>query len=286
MKILLIGAQGQLGSDLVNCLEDHTLISLAHKDLDITDKEACKKIVEVHKPAIVINTAAFHVVDACEEEIKKSFLVNAIALKHLCLFCNENKSTLVHFSTDYVFDGKKKQPYAEEDMPNPLSVYAMSKLAGELMIKRYCTNYFLIRTSGLYGVAGSSGKGGNFVETMIRLAKEDKDLRVVNDQILTPTSTKVLALKIKGLIQTKKFGLYHITNNGQCSWYEFAQKIFEYLSMKPKLSSITTQEFGAKALRPSYSVLAHNHLKDVGLDDLPYWSISLKEYLQEKGYLH
>jgi len=191
---------------------------------------------------------------------------------------------LVHISTNYVFDGQKREPYTEDDPPNPLSVYGASKLTGEYFARNICPKHFVIRTSGLYGVAGSRAKGGNFVETMIRLAKERKPIRVVTDQVLTPTYTRDLAEKIKELLQTEAYGLYHITNSGQCSWYEFAAKIFELLGGKPDFGPTTSAEFGAKAKRPAYSVLAHERLKQLGLDDLRLWPEALEAYLEEKGY--
>jgi dTDP-4-dehydrorhamnose reductase len=188
-------------------------------------------------------------------------------------------------STDYVFGGEKRAPYTEDDAPNPLNVYGVSKLAGEYFVRALCPKHFIVRTSGLYGVAGSSGKGGNFVETMIRLAKEGKPIRVVTDQVLTPTYTRDLAHKIKELLQTEAYGVYHITNSGQCSWYEFAAKIFELLSLKPDFGPTTSAEFGAKAKRPAYSVLAHGRLAQLGLDDLRSWPEALAAYLEEKGLL-
>jgi len=236
-------------------------------------------------PDVVINTAAFHRVDDCEDQPEKAFKVNTYAMRNLAQICLDLDCALVHISTDYVFGGEKRTPYTEDDAPNPLNVYGVSKLAGEYFVRNICPKHFIIRTSGLYGVAGSSGKGGNFIETMIRLAKEHKPIRVVNDQVLTPTYTKDLAPKIKELLQTEAYGLYHITNSGQCSWYEFAGKIFELLDLKPDFSPTTTDEFRAKARRPAYSVLAHNKLKRLGLDDLRPWPQALKAYLEEKGHL-
>jgi len=285
MKVIIIGANGQLGSELVKVLSGWDLIPLTHADIDICDFVYTRKVLTESKPDIVINTAAFHRVDECEDQPEKAFWVNVYAVRKLAHFCAELDCCLVHMSTDYVFGGEKRTPYTEDDAPNPLNVYGVSKLAGEYFVRHICPKHFIIRTSGLYGVAGSSGKGGNFVETMIRLAKEGKPIRVVIDQVLTPTYTKDLAQKLKELLQTEAYGLYHITNSGQCSWYEFAGKIFEFLGMKPDFSPTTSADFGAKAKRPAYSVLAHERLKQLGLDDLRPWPEALEAYLKEKGHL-
>jgi dTDP-4-dehydrorhamnose reductase len=285
MRLVITGAQGQLASDLVKALSTWDLVPLTHADLDICDFVYTRHVLTKVKPHVVINTAAFHRVDECEDDPSKAFWVNAFAVRKLAQVCAELNCTLVHISTDYVFGGEKHTPYTEDDAPNPLNVYGVSKLAGEYFVRHICPKHFIIRTSGLYGVAGSSGKGGNFVETMIRLAKEGKPIRVVTDQVLTPTYTRDLAQKLKELLQTEAYGLYHITNSGQCSWYEFASKIFELLGMKPDFGPTTSAEFGAKAKRPAYSVLAHERLKQVGLDDLRPWPEALEAYLKEKGHL-
>jgi dTDP-4-dehydrorhamnose reductase len=284
-RVVIIGASGQLGTDLVKVMQDWHVIPLTHADLDICDFVYTRKVLENAKPDIVINTAAFNRVDDCEEEVSKAFLVNAFAVRNLAQICADLDCVLVHISTNYVFDGQKREPYTEDDPPNPLSVYGTSKLTGEYFARNICPKHFVIRTSGLYGVAGSRAKGGNFVETMIRLAQEGRPIRVVNDQVLTPTYTKDLAGKIKELVQTEAYGLYHITNSGECSWYEFAAKIFELLGLKPDFGPITSVEYGARARRPAYSVLAHKALLRLGLADLRPWPEALGAYLEEKEHI-
>jgi dTDP-4-dehydrorhamnose reductase len=283
-RVAVIGASGQLGTDLVKVLSDWDLVPLTHSDLDVCDFVYTRKVLRDRRPDIVINTAAFNRVDDCEEEVSKAFWVNAFAVRNLAKVCADLDCVFVHISTDYVFDGSKGAPYTEDDAPNPLSVYGTSKLTGEYFARNLCAKHFVVRTCGLYGTAGSQAKGGNFVETMIRLAKEGKPIRVVNDQVLTPTYTRDLAEKIKKLLQTETFGLYHITSSGQCSWYEFAGKIFELMGLKPAFGPTTTAAFGAKARRPAYSVLAHNGLQRLGMDDLRPWPEALQAYLIEKGY--
>ena len=283
MRVLVIGASGQLGTDLVKVMDDWDLVPMTHADLDICDFVYARKVLEEKKPNIVINTAAFNQVDDCEEEVSKAFWVNAFAVRNLAQICADLDCMLVHVSTNYVFDGYKKEPYKEDDLPNPLSVYGTSKLVGEYFVRNICPRHFVIRTSGLYGVAGSRAKGGNFVETMIRLAEEGRPIRVVNDQVLTPTYTRDLAEKIEELIQTEVYGLYHITNSGECSWYEFAAKIFELLDLNPDLGPTTTAEYGAQARRPAYAVLARNKLKELELNDLRPWQEALEAYLKERA---
>lgn len=283
-RVVVIGANGQLGTDLVEVLHDWDLIPLTHSDLDICDVVHTRKILSEADPQLVINTAAFNRVDDCEDEPSKAFRVHTDAVRNLARLCADLDCGLLHVSTDYVFGGEKSAPYTEDDAPNPLNVYGVSKLAGEYFVRALCPKYFVIRTSGLYGVAGSSGKGGNFVETMIRLAHEGMPIRVVDDQVLTPTYTKDLAQALEQLVQTDAYGLYHITSSGQCSWYEFAARIFELLGLTPDFGPATTAGYGLKAMRPAYSALAHYNLKQRGFDDLRPWPEALEAYLKEKGH--
>ena len=285
MKIMILGAGGQLGSELVNILQDDTLIPLTHMDIEMTDEQQVNSILSSNMPDVVINTAAYHRVDDCEDNVELSFAVNSYAVRTIARICNDLGITFVHFSTDYVFGGEKKTPYVEDDCPNPHSVYAVSKLAGELFVRNICSRYYLIRTCGLYGAKGVSGKGGNFIEPMVRLANGKKPLNVVSDQIVTPTYAKELAAKVSQLIRTEEYGSYHITNNGGCSWYEFARTIFELTGIDADISPISSSEFGAKARRPAYSVLENRNLKLLGLDDMMQWHDALKEYLIEKGHV-
>jgi dTDP-4-dehydrorhamnose reductase len=285
MKIAIIGADGQLGSDLVKVIKGEKVFPLYYPDFDITSPEKTKEALSRINLDVVINTAAYHKVDECEENPQKSFQVNSIAVRDLALICQELGLTLVHFSTDYVFDGKKKTPYVEEDKPNPLNVYAASKLAGEYFVQNTLEKYFLIRSCGLYGEAGCWGKGTNFVDAMVFLEKRGKPLRVVNDQYVTPTSSAELALRIGELIRTQHYGLYHLTNEGQCTWFEFASTIFSLTGKMPKLEPIDSETYGARARRPSYSVLENKKAKEIGLTEFSPWEKALWDYLIKKGYL-
>jgi dTDP-4-dehydrorhamnose reductase len=189
---------------------------------------------------------------------------------------------LVHFSTDYVFDGQHDLPYTESDLPRPQNVYGVSKLAGEGLVALTWERSFVVRTCGLYGVAGSSGKGGNFVETMLKKAGEGNIVKVVRDQVLTPTFTRDLANVVPELIRTNSYGLYHISAEGQCSWYEFAAKVFELQGLKVDLKPVSTSEFPSPVRRPPYSVLSKQKLHAIGIH-MPQWQEGLKRYLEARA---
>jgi dTDP-4-dehydrorhamnose reductase len=272
VKVAIIGANGQLGVDLSRVLQSQkiSVVGLTHAQVDRT--------LAVALPDVVISTAAFHKVEQCEREPVPSFAVNAIGPWNLANACRRINAVLVHFSTDYVFDGGRTQPYSESDLPSPLNVYGVSKLAGEGLVALTWERSFVVRTCGLYGVAGSSGKGGNFVETMLKKAAEKNPVRVVNDQVLTPTFTGDLAYAIGELIGTEKYGLYHISAEGQCSWYEFARQIFELEGLKVDLRPVSTSEFPSPVRRPAYSVLSKAKLKTLGIK-MPPWQEGLSRYL-------
>lgn len=287
IKIALIGADGQLGTDIDSYFKGKgiELIGLIGlKDIDVCDYRMSANILKRINPDLVINTAAFHDVDLCEDEALSAFKVNVIGVKNLAIICREINIPLMHFSTDYIFDGKKKEPYVEDDCARPISLYGISKLAGEQVIRYMLEKYYIIRLSGLYGYTGCVGKGNiNFVELMIKLAKKEKTIKVVNDQILTPTSTRDVAEKLYELIRTGNYGIYHMTNTGDCSWYEFACEIFKLIKLSTSVLPITTEEFGAKARRPKYSVLDNVNLRNIGLKDLRNWKEALKDYIESRN---
>ncbi|HEV2386411.1 MAG TPA: dTDP-4-dehydrorhamnose reductase [Candidatus Acidoferrales bacterium] len=280
MRFLILGAGGQLATALEDTLAGESVLALAHEQADICDALSVGRHARGFRPEFVINTAAYHRVDECEGAPGPSFAVNAAALAGLAGIANELDAALVHFSTDYVFDGARSQPYRETDPPNPLSVYGISKLAGEQIVCRYARRYFLVRTCGLYGRRRQGSKSMNFVERMLRLAEARHPIRVVNDQVLTPTSAKDLAEALAGLLATGKCGLYHMTNAGQCSWHEFAQEIFRLAGLPADLEPVSRAEYGAKAKRPAYSVLAHRALREAGRPDLRPWQEALADYLR------
>jgi len=283
VKIALIGVDGQLGTDINSYfkrkgIEIAGLVGL--KDIDVCDYKMSDSILKSINPDLVINTAAFHDVDRCEDEVLSAFRVNVMGVKNLVMICKEINVPLMHFSTDYIFDGKKKKPYIEDDCARPLNLYGISKLAGEQVMQYMLDKYYIIRLCGLYGHAGCVGKGSiNFVEQMIKMAENKKEIKVVNDQIVTPTSTIDVVKKLFELIQTGKYGIYHMTNTGSCSWYEFACEIFKLMKSSVRVLPTTTDQFGAKARRPGYSVLDNSNLRKIGLADLRNWKEALRDYI-------
>ena len=284
MRILLIGAAGQLAQDLRPVLErrGHEVVALTHEQLEICSAEAVARSMADARPQWVINTAAFHRVDDCEEQAEKAFAVNVMGVRNLAQAAEQAGAALAHFSTDYVFGGEKRTPYQESDLPQPLSIYAMSKLAGEFAARRYCSRHFVIRTCGLYGMGGSRSKGGNFVETMLRLASQKKTIRVVADQVITPTATADLAERVVSLLESERYGLYHMTSAGQCSWHEFAAEIFRRANVNADLQPTDSQSFGAKARRPAYSVLDNCQLRAAGIAEFRPWQEALADYLRQR----
>jgi dTDP-4-dehydrorhamnose reductase len=292
-RIALIGSNGQLGSDIVRLWPQSPqgsrgdeLVSLTHADLDVADQSQIRSVLSGIGPDVVINTAAYHRVDDCETELMQAFRINALGVKYLAETCRDLGAVLVHFSTDYVFDGRHTSPYSEDDPPNPVSAYGTSKTAGEHILRYVLPDeHVLVRSSGLYGVAGASGKGGNFVETMLRLARQGQQVRVVDDKVCAPTYTHDLAETLFAVLERKGRGTIHITNAGQCSWHQFAGEIFELTGMKPDFGPTSSAQFGAAARRPAYSVMANNKLRDLGIRQPRHWREALADYLRAKGHL-
>jgi dTDP-4-dehydrorhamnose reductase len=286
LKILLIGADGQLGTDIQKVIKSPELIPLTISDIDITDKKSVDIIFEKYKPDIAINTAGYSQVDKSEEDDISAFTLNAFAVKNLCLACKRHGTQLMHISSDYVFNGRTNKPYKETDIPSPGTVYGMSKLTGEFYVKELLDKYYIIRTCGLYGVRGCMGKGGgNFVENMINASKEKPVIRVVGDQIVAPTYTHDLAEKLALLVRTGRYGIYHITNSGKCSWYDFAKKIFELTKISVRLEKASTAEFHSKANRPAFSVLENKNMQKAGIGGMRSWDKALEAYLIETKQL-
>jgi dTDP-4-dehydrorhamnose reductase len=288
VKIAVIGANGQLGTDLCSALHNFNIIPFTDADIEIADMASVREAMLKNKPEIIINTAAYVRVDDCEDEKDEAFSVNALGARNVAVVAQELGSRLVHMSTDYVFGGEAEPqttPYTEFDTPVPLSVYGKSKLAGEDLVRHLCLRHFIVRPSGLFGVAGSLGKGGNFIETMLKLAKERNELRVVNDQVFSPTYTRDLARKITQLMTTDYYGIFHVTNKGACSWYEFTTEIFKLAGLKTAVVPITSDQYPQKARRPHYSVLDNYHLRLLGMDDMRPWQEALRDYLVARSHI-
>ena len=281
MRLAIIGANGQLGTDLKEVLsKDHDVTGLNHADIEITDIGSVKNTLSLIKPDIVLNTAAYHIVPLAEQFPDKAFHINATGTLNLAKVCQELGIRLVHYSTDYVFDGKKQKPYTEDDYPNPLNVYASTKLSGEYFALNYSDRSYVIRVSGIYGKVACRAKGGNFITTMIKLAKEKPEVRVVNDEILTPTPTYHIAKNTAELIKTDAFGLYHMSCEGECSWYEFARVIWETLQLETPLYPASVKDFPVVVKRPFYSVLENRNLGKTGINNMPYWKEALVNFLK------
>lgn len=281
---LILGGNGQLGTDL--CREWRSVGApftvQFHADLDVRDEPAVTEVLETVRPEVVINTTAFHKVEACEDDPQKAFAVNAFAVRQLARACNRVSARLVHFSSDYVFPGDARSAYSENAPTRPVNAYGWSKAAGEYFLRRLCPDHLLIRTSGLFGTAGASGKGGNFVETMLRLGRERGVVSVVTDQTLSPTYTADLAIMVRRLIAGGATGTFHIVNQGCCSWYAFAQAIFEEAALSVQVQPITTSESLASVARPAYSVLATDRLEREGYGRLRPWREALAAYLADR----
>lgn len=288
MRIALIGASGQLGSDLLPRLEaaGHEIVTLQHADIEIADEQNVAEVLNSLPLDLVINAAAYNLVDRAEDEPEVAHSVNAIGPRNLAKVCEVHGWRLLHVSTDYVFGGTPNfpaRPWTESDVPHPMGRYGISKLAGEKSVQAECSRHYVVRTCGLYGLAALRGAGkGNFVETMLRLGRERRHLRVVNDQCCTPTATADLADALVRLIATDSFGLYHATNSGSLTWCGFAQEIFRLAELDVEVTPITTAEFGSKAPRPAYSVLDGSKLASVIGGPLPDWHDALTGYLASR----
>src|SRR5580765_7049113 len=281
MKLAVIGANGQLGTDLLEVLsKEHDVVGLNHSDIEITEIDSVKNALSIIKPAIVLNTAAYHIVPEAEKFPAKAFQINGIGAMNLAKVCQDLDTRLVHYSTDYVFDGKKQKPYTEDDRPNPLSVYANTKLSGEYFALNYCDRCYVVRISGIYGKIPCRAKGGNFITTMIKLANEKPEVRVVNDEILTPTPTYHIAKNTAALIGKDAFGLYHMSCEGEVSWYEFAKVIWETLQLKTPLYPASVKDFPLVVKRPFYSVLENKNLNKLGINEMPEWKEALIQFLK------
>jgi dTDP-4-dehydrorhamnose reductase len=283
VKVAVIGANGQLGADIVEYFSQKCeVVPLTHQDIEITDIDQSRRVFEELKPDVVINTAAYHNVPKCQEEPLRSFQINAQGALNLAKLSTERHFKLAHYSTDYVFDGQKKSPYWESDCPNPLNIYALTKLDGEKLIQNYSEKYFIIRVAGIYGKTPCRAKGGNFIDTMVKLDADRPLIHVVDDEILTPTSTMEIARNTYDLLLTEAYDLYHMTAQEAVSWYRFAKVIFEELNLKTPLKPCTVADFPSPVKRPAYSALENGNLQKINLDQMNHWKEALVYYLRNR----
>ena len=285
MRTLLLGGRSQLGHDLLRVWPEGSVTALGHEQCDVTDPAAVRSAIAAAQADLVINLAASHRVDDLEADATPGFQVNAFGAWTVARLAAEAGAAVLWVSTDYVFAGDRDQPYREDDPVGPLSNYGASKAAGERLVAAANPRHYVVRSSGLYGVAGASGKGGNFVETMLRLARDGRPLRVVADQLSAPTSTADLAAALWALVQTEAYGVIHLTNQGALTWHDFAALIFRLCGVAADLTPTTSAAYGAAARRPAYSVLANEQAAALGLPPLPPVEQALAAYLRAKGHL-
>ncbi len=283
MRVLLIGGHGMLGADIADAFVADDLATPSSAEVDILSpddlREECRRV----RPEVLLSTAAFHRVDDCESQVEHAFRLNAIATHNLALAARAVGARFVWISTDYVFSGSATEPYESDATPQPLNVYGASKLAGENLIRATSADHLIIRTSGLYGLRKSVVKRTNFVDTILKLVREGRqEISVVSDQVCTPTFTKDLAKALRKLVATDARGIFHITNSGQCSWADFAERIVSLASRDVRIRRITSAEYGALAARPAYSVLGHRALNEAGVESPRDWTEALPEFLRER----
>jgi len=280
MKAIVTGAGGQLGHDLVHLATKRgwKVHGYSRAELDVTNLDAVKECVAAVNPDVIIHAAAYTKVDLAEQEPDLAYQVNALGTRNVAIAAEEVGARLCYISTDYVFDGKANVPYREYDQTNPLSVYGKTKLAGEKLAASLSSRYYIVRTAWVYGKHGS-----NFVKTMLRLASEQGELRVVDDQIGSPTYTVDLADFLMELVQTEKYGIYHATGAGKCSWYEFARAIFEAAGVDAVVHPVSTEASPRPAPRPKFSVLDHMAIRANGLSDLRHWREGLHSYFADSS---
>jgi len=290
MKALILGANGQLGSDILRfhreCSNGMEMVALSRKELDISAAGAIGAVLSDYPFDVLINCTGYNKVDEAEKHATEAFAINAHAPQRMAAVCKARGALFVHISTDYVFDGRSRTPYVETDAPSPLNVYGASKLLGEsLVLREYAEGSLIARVASLFGIAGSSGKGGNFVETMLRLAREKGEVRVVDDIRMSPTSTADAAKALLALIHKRaEPGIYHVVNSGDATWFEFAQEIIRQAGIAAKAVPITSQEFSSPAARPAYSVLDNQKVAKI-VGSIPHWQEALNRYLAGKGHI-
>ncbi|QCT04490.1 dTDP-4-dehydrorhamnose reductase [Paenibacillus algicola] len=282
MRVLVTGAGGQLGRDVVAAYEEagHDVLACGRKELDITNLDQCQRVMTAFQPDCIVHCAAYTAVDAAESDIYGAYLVNAVGTRNLAVSSEQAGAKLIYISTDYVFDGKGNVPYYEYDAVSPESVYGQTKHAGERLTQSLCSRWFIVRTSWVFGLHGA-----NFVKTMLKLTRDKPVLQVVDDQKGSPTYTVDLAAFLLELSQTEKYGIYHATNSGACTWYEFTQAILEdaaeqlHWPVTARLEPCTTAQFPRPAPRPAHSVLEHMSIRTNGFKDLPPWREGLRRFL-------
>jgi dTDP-4-dehydrorhamnose reductase len=284
-RVLVFGSAGQLGVELMRefAARGFETKGFDRNEVDITDRMKVERTVADLDPGVIINAAAYNMVDVAENEPQAAFAVNALAVRNLALAARQMDAFLVHFSTDYVFDGTAGRPYTESDAPHPLGAYAVSKLAGELYAQAYLDHPLIIRTSGVFGPGGTQTARGNFVELMLRLAGSPNPIRVVEDHVASPTYAPALAARTADLVMRGEQGVFHIGGGAPVSWYDYARTIFEIAGLKPELRPTNEREYRTPARRPKYSALENRRMAQLGLEPMPTLADAIRDYLAKTG---
>lgn len=278
MKVLVTGTKGQLGYDVVNELEKrgHTAVAVDIEEMDITDAVSVERVITEAEVEAVIHCAAYTAVDAAEDNVEICRRVNAEGTENIAKVCKKLDLKMIYISTDYVFDGEGERPWEPDDERHPLNVYGQTKYEGELAVEKYLEKYFIVRIAWVFGVNGK-----NFIRTMLKLSETHEELNVVDDQVGSPTYTYDLAVLLVDMVESDKYGRYHATNEGLCTWYEFAKEIFRQAGVEVKVNPVTSDMFPAKAKRPKNSRMSKEKLDANGFHRLPTWQDALERYLSE-----
>lgn len=281
-RVVVFGGSGQLGSEIRRLWDDVEIVAPTSSEVDLEDAAAVAAVIERNAPDTVVNCAAYHHVDRCEENPERPFAVNAAAVERLAQQCARRDTTFVTYSTDYVFDGVLGRAYTECDVPNPQSVYGVSKLAGEQLVLRLKSRAFVIRTCGVYGVRASTSKGYTFIDRILTQARSGERPRVVRDMVVTPSYAAHLARATRDLIRTERYGLYHMVNEGPVSWYDFALEALRQSDLVAPIEPISYAAWPSAVRRPAYSALENARLHALGIR-LPRWQSGVRAYLEDRN---
>ncbi len=283
-RVAVIGSSGQLGNDLTELFKDLEVTGLTHADILVEDLASVERALDRAQADLVINTAAYHHVANCETHQREALLINALGVHNVAQACARRKTVFATVSTDYVFDGTKGAPYSERDEPHPVSVYGVSKLAGEMLAASAAPEHYIFRTSGLFGKLGSKSKGYTFIDKILRHARDGAHISVVNDLIFSPSYTKHVAKAMRAIVERAPFGIYHVTNTGSCTWHDFAVEAIAAAGLKADVADMRSTDWNDGVRRPPNSSLGHDAMLAAGLDDLLPWQDAVGEYLKERSF--
>jgi dTDP-4-dehydrorhamnose reductase len=287
IKVVVFGKAGQVGSELVRIFTErgYNVSAFGRSEVDVASAARVEQAVAKLDPALVINATAYNAVDLAENEPSAAYEGNALAVRNIARACRQLDAQLVHFSTDYVFDGTSGRAYTEEDRPHPLSAYAVSKLAGELYAQAYLQQPLIVRTSGVFGPGGMSTARGNFPETMLRLAGSGHPIRVLEDNVASPTYAPYLAARTADMVERKLTGVFHVGGGTAISWFDYARLIFEVAGLKPELRATTEREYRTPARRPKFSALSNSKMERSGIEPMPPLREAVANYMEARRRL-